>query len=110
MNVHDNPPASGEQIPFARPSIGPEEENAVLAVLRSGWLTTGKITHQFETEFSSFIGASHALAVCSATAGLHLAVEALGIGPDDQIITSPYTFATAAEVAHYVGAHPRQRN
>ena len=106
MNRSADPDPSVRRIPFARPSLGREEEEAVLAVLRSGWLTTGPVTREFEIEFARFVGARRALAVNSATAGLHLAVEALGIGPDDQVLTTPYTFAATAEVIRYVGAHP----
>ncbi len=95
-----------ETIPFARPSIGREEEEAVLEVLRSGWLTTAGQTIAFEKEFAAYTGASHALAVNSATAGLHLALEALGIGPGDKVITTPYTFTSSAEVIRYLGANP----
>jgi dTDP-4-amino-4,6-dideoxygalactose transaminase len=93
-------------VPFFRPSIGPEEEQAVLAVLRSGWLTTGEVAARFESEFAQYAGVRHALAVSSATAGLHLALEALGVGPGDAVITTPYTFAATAEVVHYLGADP----
>ena len=75
---------STEFVPFALPSIGPEEEIAVLEVLRSGWLTTGKVARAFEEEFASFVGAARALAVNSATSGLHLALEAFGVGPGGQ--------------------------
>ena len=95
-----------EQIPFARPSIGKEEEEAVLEVLRSGWLTTAGQSLEFEREFAAFTGAAHALAVNSATAGLHLALEALGIGPGDKVITTPYTFTSTAEVIRYLNADP----
>ncbi|MDY7026849.1 MAG: DegT/DnrJ/EryC1/StrS family aminotransferase [Spirochaetota bacterium] len=95
-----------DPIPFARPSIGREEEEAVLEVLRSGWLTTAGQTTAFEKEFAAYTGASHALAVNSATAGLHLALEALGIGPGDRVITTPYTFTSSAEVIRYLGADP----
>ncbi len=91
-------------VPFAKPSIGPEEEAAVLDVLRSGWLTTGKVTLEFEKEFAAFVGAQRALAVNSATSGLHLALEALKTGQGDTIVTSPYTFASTAAVARHLGA------
>ncbi len=93
-------------VPFARPSIAAEEEEAVLAVLRSGWLTTGEVTAHFEKEFAAAVGTRHALAVNSATAGLHLALEALGVGPGSVVLTTPYTFAATAEVARYLGADP----
>ena len=93
-------------IPFAKPSMGAEEEEAVIRVLRSGWLTTGTEVRQFESEFVSYTGTAKALAVNSATSGLHLALEAFGIGPGDKIITSPYTFTSTAEVIRYLGANP----
>ncbi len=95
---------STDFVPFARPSLGPEEEEAVLAVMRSGWLTTGKVTKAFEEEFAAYVGSSRALAVNSATSGLHLALEALGVGPGDLVVTSPYTFTSSAAVARHLGA------
>jgi dTDP-4-amino-4,6-dideoxygalactose transaminase len=89
---------------FARPSIGEEEVNAVVEVLRSGWLTTGRRAAHFEKEFGRFIGARNALAVNSATAGLHLALEAVGVQRGDAVITTPYTFTATAEVVAYLGA------
>lgn len=104
MSIH-----SDDFIPFAYPFMGPEEEEAVLRVLRSGWLTTGKEALAFESEFASFLdrGGSkglRAFAVNSATSGLHLALEACGVGPGDVVLTSPYTFTSTAEVARYLGA------
>ena len=93
-----------EYIPFALPSLGTEEEQAVLAVMRSGWLTTGNVTLQFEKEFAEFVGARNALAVNSATSGLLLALEALKVGPGDVVVTSPYTFASTAAAARHLGA------
>jgi dTDP-4-amino-4,6-dideoxygalactose transaminase len=93
-------------LPFALPCIGEEEINEVVNTLRSGWLTTGPKTKRFEADFAQFIGTPHALAVSSCTAGLHLALEAIGIQPGDKIITTPYTFAATAEVMRYLGAEP----
>ena len=93
-----------DYIPFARPSLGTEEEEAALRVLRSGWLTTGRETAAFETEFAAAVGARYALALNSATAGLHLALEALGVGPGDTVVTTPLTFTATAEVVRYLGA------
>ena len=91
----------GSFIPFSLPSIGIEEEEAVLRVLRSGWLTTGKEALAFEKEFALFTGSPHALAVNSATSGLQLAMEACGITKDTAILTSPYTFiATSSAALH----------
>lgn len=93
-------------IPFSRPVLGEEEEQAVLEVMRSGWLTTGKVTQAFESEFAKYVGVPHALAVNSATAGLHLALEALGVGPGDRCAVPDYTFTATAEVVRYLGADP----
>jgi dTDP-4-amino-4,6-dideoxygalactose transaminase len=95
---------SSDFIPFARPSIGLEEEAAVLRILRSGWLTTGAETLAFEQEFATYVGSPHALAVNSATSGLHLALEALGVGQGDKVITSPYTFTSTAAVVRHLSA------
>ena len=97
---------SPDFIPFSRPVLGPREEEAVLDVLRSGWLTTGKVTQAFEAEFGAFVGVPHALAVNSATAGLHLALEALGVGPGDLCAVPTMTFTATAEVVRYLGADP----
>lgn len=94
-------------IPFALPDITATEIEAVVAAMRSGWLTTGPITASFEKEFASFLGDDlQAVAVNSATAGLHLAVEALGIGPGDEVLVPTWTFTSTAEVVRYVGATP----
>ena len=93
-------------IPFARPSIGAEEEAAVVKVLRSGWLTTGGVAKQFESEFSALLRVPHALAVNSATAALHLSLSILGIGENDWVVSTPYTFTASVEIARYLGAHP----
>ncbi|MDA3956431.1 MAG: DegT/DnrJ/EryC1/StrS family aminotransferase [Oceanispirochaeta sp.] len=97
---------STDTIPFARPSLGREEEEAVLRVLRSGWLTTGREALAFEEEFARYTGAAHALAVNSATAGLHLTLEALGVQEGDKVLTSSYTFTATAEVIRYCGGDP----
>ncbi len=92
-------------IPFFRPQIGEEEIAAVAAVMRSGWLTTGPKTAEFEERFGGFLGAgAEALAVNSATAGLHLAAEACGVGPGDAVLTPTLTFTATAEVVRYLGA------
>lgn len=94
-------------LPFALPDIGDEEINAVTESLRSGWVTTGPATRQFENDFEKFIGGDvEAIAVNSATAGLHLALESIGVGPGDEVITTPYTFTATAEVIRYLGADP----
>ena len=94
-------------IPFAIPDIGEEEIAEVVRCLRSGWITTGPMARQFESDFAQFIGGGvEAVSVNSATAGLHLALEALGIGPGDRVLTTPYTFTATAEVVRYLGAEP----
>ena len=93
-------------LPFALPDIGEAEIAEVVDTLRSGWVTTGPKTRRFEEDFAAYLGAPglHALAVNSATAGLHLALEALGIGPGDEVITTTHTFTATAEVVRYLGA------
>ncbi len=95
-----------EFIPFARPDISEAEVEAVQRVLRSGWLTTASETAAFEREFAAAAGVPHAMAVNSATSGLHLALEALAVGPGDRVVLSPYTFTSTAEVIRYLGADP----
>lgn len=106
-------------LPFSMPDIGEEEIAEAVGSLRSGWLTTGPKTQIFEKEFAHFLRAREeagvetespaplqALAVNSATAGLHLALEAMGVGPGDEVITSPYTFTATAGVIRHLGANP----
>lgn len=97
---------SNSFIPFALPCIGEEEISAVTDCLRSGWLTSGPKMREFEEKFAAAVGAKHALAVNSATAGLHLAVDSIGIQPGDKVITTPYTFTASAEIIRYMGADP----
>ena len=93
-------------IHFHRPSIGEEEINEVVETLRSGWLTTGPRAARFESDFREYTGAPHAVAVNSATAGLHLALAGLGIGPGDEVITTPMTFCATVQTILHVGATP----
>lgn len=94
-------------LPFALPELGEEEINEVVDTLRSGWVTTGPKAKQFETDFSSFLGGDvESIAVNSATAGLHLALESIGIGPGDEVILPSYTFTATAEVVRYLGGTP----
>ncbi|MEK7989502.1 MAG: DegT/DnrJ/EryC1/StrS family aminotransferase [Thiotrichaceae bacterium] len=97
---------SDDFLPFAKPCIGEEEINEVVDTLRSGWLTSGPKTKQFEQAFVDYFQVPHALAVSSCTAGLHLALEAIGIQAGDKIVTTPYTFTATAEVMRYLGADP----
>jgi dTDP-4-amino-4,6-dideoxygalactose transaminase len=94
-------------LPFALPDIGEEEIAAVVACLRSGWVTTGPATKRFEQEFRTYLGAEvETISVNSATAGLHLALESLGVGPGDEVIVPTLTFTATAEVVRYLGAAP----
>jgi dTDP-4-amino-4,6-dideoxygalactose transaminase len=95
-----------EVVPFNLPTIEDEEIEEVVSTLRSGWLTTGPKTAQFEAEFKAYVGAPLALAVNSATAGLHLALTGLGIGPGDEVITTPLTFCATVNTIFHVGATP----
>jgi dTDP-4-amino-4,6-dideoxygalactose transaminase len=97
---------NGHFIRFHRPSIGEEEINEVVETLRSGWLTTGPRAARFEREFRERTGATHAVAVNSATAGLHLALAGLEIGPGDEVITTPMTFCSTVQTILHVGASP----
>jgi dTDP-4-amino-4,6-dideoxygalactose transaminase len=94
------------RVPLADIDFGPEEEAAVLEVLRSRWLSMGEVTKQFETEFGGFIGAKHTLAVTNATAALHLACIAIGLGPGDEVILPSLTFVATANAIRYTGATP----
>ena len=93
-------------LPFALPDITNAEINAVVETLRSGWITTGPRAKELEQQFAEAVGATHAVAVISCTAALHLALEALGVGPGDEVIVPTLTFAASAEVVRYLGAHP----
>lgn len=98
------------KVPFSRPSINEEEEKAVLEVVRSGWLTTGKVTLAFEKEFSDFMNSAlkeknvMSLAVNSNTSGMILAMHACGVKPGTAVITTPYTFVSTAACAKHLGA------
>ena len=93
-------------VPFSRPSIGEEEIEEVVRCLRSGWITTGPLAARFEQEFAEYVGAAHALAVSSATAGLHLAMVALGLEPGDEVITSPMTWPATINAILFGGGVP----
>ena len=98
---------SVQEVPFFRASIGEEERVAVDRVLRSGWLTTGAQAAAFEKAFAEILGGGvHCVSVNSATAAMHLALEAFGIGEGDEVICPTFTFTATAEVIRYLGARP----
>lgn len=97
---------SPRPVPFSAPRLGYRECRAVTRVLRSGWLTTGPENRALEEEFSSRLNNHYALSVNSATAALHLLLEALDIGPGEYVVTTPYTFTASSEIIRYLGAHP----
>lgn len=96
----------GAFLPFAAPFIGDEEITEVVDSLRSGWITTGPKVKRFESAFAEYIGARHSIAVSSCTAGLHVALTALGIGPGDEVIVPTLTFCSTANVVVHLGARP----
>ena len=93
-------------IPFHRPSIGQDEIDAVTGVLKSKWLTTGPVTQSFERAFAKYVNSRYAIAVNSCTAALQLALDAIGLGPGDEVLLPSYTFTATAEVVTYFGARP----
>jgi perosamine synthetase len=95
-----------EQIPLARPVLGAAEEEAVIEALRSGRLSLGPRVERFERAFADWIGAPQASAVSSGTAGLHLALRAVGVGEGDEVITSPFSFVASANAVLYERARP----
>ena len=97
---------SALSIPFHQASVGDEEIEALAEVIRSGWITMGPKTIEFEQQFASYVGARHAVDVCSGTAALHLALEAAAIGPADEVLIPTTTFTATGEVVTYLGARP----
>jgi UDP-4-amino-4-deoxy-L-arabinose-oxoglutarate aminotransferase len=93
-------------LPFSRPSIGEEEITAVAQVLRSGWITTGPECQALEEQFAAYVGCKHAIALSSATGGMHIALLALGIGPGDEVITPSQTWVSTANMISLLGAKP----
>ncbi|WP_127959392.1 UDP-4-amino-4-deoxy-L-arabinose aminotransferase [Serratia microhaemolytica] len=93
-------------LPFSRPAIGDEEIAAVEKVLRSGWITTGAQNQYLESQFCQIFGCQHAVAVCSATAGMHITLMALGIGPGDEVITPSQTWVSTLNLIELLGATP----
>jgi len=107
--ARSGPPSAArraEFLPFSPPTIGEEEIAEVVDTLRSQWITTGPKTKRFESEFAAAVGAPGALALNSCTAGLHTALATLGIGPGDEVITTPLTFAASVNVIEHVRARP----
>ena len=105
QRVSQRPPRASF-LSFQPPAIGEEEIAAVAETLRSGWLTTGPRTAELEERFREYLGARHVLAVSSGTAALHLSLLALGVGPGDEVITSPITWPATANVVLHAGATP----
>jgi perosamine synthetase len=95
-----------EQIPLAKPELGAREEELALAVLRSGRLSLGPMGERFERELAAWLGVDDAVAVSSGTTALHLGVRALGWGPGDEVLTSPFSFVASANCLLYEGARP----
>ncbi|MGD9857276.1 MAG: DegT/DnrJ/EryC1/StrS family aminotransferase, partial [Planctomycetaceae bacterium] len=93
-------------IPFFAPLLGDEEIDSVVETLRSGWLTTGPKVKRFEQLFAEAVSAEHAIAVNSCTSALHLALEAVGVGPGDEVLIPTLTFASTGEVIMHLGATP----
>ena len=93
-------------LPFSRPAMGDEEINAACEVLRSGWITTGPRNQELEQAFCDRFGAQHAIAVSSATGGMHVTLMALGIGPGDEVITPSQTWVSTINLITLLGAKP----
>ncbi|MGA3698803.1 UDP-4-amino-4-deoxy-L-arabinose aminotransferase [Enterobacteriaceae bacterium TYF_5] len=93
-------------LPFSRPAIGDEEIKAVEDVLRSGWITTGPQNYQLEQDFCEKFGSKHAIAICSATAGMHVVLMAMGIGAGDEVITPSQTWVSTMNIITLLGAEP----
>ena len=91
-------------IPYGRQSIDDQDIESIIAVLRSAWLTQGPLVEQFENQLAHYCGAEYAVAVCNATAALHLACQALAVGHEDIVWTSPNTFVASANCARYCAA------
>jgi len=106
LALHGGTPVRATLLPYARQTIEDDDVQAVVAALRSDWLTTGPTVEAFERAAASAVEARHAVAVSSGTAALHAAVFAAGIGPGDEVITSPLTFVASANAVLYMGGTP----
>lgn len=106
LAINGGKPIRDSFLVFGAPDIKEPEIKEVERTLRSGWLGTGPKTHKFEEDFKKYIGCKHALALNSCTAGLHLALNVIGVGPGDEVITTPMTFASTANVIVHQGARP----
>ena len=106
LAINGGQPVRDAFLPFGAPCLGQEEIEEVVDTLRSGWIGTGPKTQQFEEEFSAYVDCKHAVAVNSCTAGLHLSLLTIGVGPGDEVITTPLTFAATANIIEHCGARP----
>lgn len=101
-----NPTASGLSVPFHQSTVGEEEIKALADVIRSGWITMGPKTLEFEKQFADYVGVRHAIDVCSGTAALHLALECVSLKPGDEVLLPTTTFTATGEVVTYLGCRP----
>jgi len=106
VSGQEGPEERGAALPMAQPMVGHREEELVLETLRSGRLSLGPLLGRFEQRFAAAVGAKHASAVSSGTAGLHLALRAVGVSDGDEVVTSPFSFVASANVAIYERARP----
>lgn len=106
LAIDGGTPQREKMLPFGAPFFGQEEYDEVLDTLKSGWISTGPKTKKFEQEFAEYVGANYAVGLNSCTAGLHLSLVVLGIGPGDEVIVPTLTFGATANVVEHVGARP----
>ena len=106
LAIDGGSPVRNEFLPFGVPSLGDDEIREVIETIRSGWIGTGPKTQEFEQDFAAYVGAKHTVAVNSCTAGLHLSLLVSGVGPGDEVITTPLTFVATANVIEHCGAKP----
>src|SRR3989442_15995312 len=106
LAIHGGSPVRSAVLPYGRQQIDDDDIAAVAEVLRSDWLTTGPKVGEFEAALARFVGAEHAVAVANGTAALHASMHALGIGPGDEVIVTPMTFAASVNCVLYQGGTP----